>query len=385
MSTTYKLTKDIKQPPGTAAWSSSGNKPLTGASQGVTGSTDVPATQTQRPGTANIQQTGQANTSLIGVPSSAQRPISKPTSASQGSTQLSYSPSQNVMNAQSQLSSIIANRPSEFASGYTSQLNDIYNQILGREPFQYDLANDPMYQQLRQQYTQAGRNAMEDTMGQAAAHTGGYGSSYATTAGQQAYNDYLQQLGDRVPELYQMSRDAYDAEGDALQQQYALASDAYSREYGAWQDAYDRWLSDRDFAQAVQEADRNYALQSEALALDKLSLQQQQANADREYANADRDYYFDLASYMLDMGQTPPDSILLQAGLTQAEIDAIRAANKSSSGSSRSNKSSGSSGGLKATAAQKNVLKQMLKAASGSGKKVSTYVSPSSSMGSIFK
>ena len=42
---------------------------------------------------------------------------------------------------------------------------------------------------------------MKDTMGQAAALTGGYGSSYAESSAQQQYDAYLQQLGDIVPEL----------------------------------------------------------------------------------------------------------------------------------------------------------------------------------------
>ena len=59
---------------------------------------------------------------------------------------------------------------------------------------------------------------MEDTLGKAAALTGGYASSYAQSAGQQAYNGYLQELAALVPELRQAALDyqkeamAYKAE-----------------------------------------------------------------------------------------------------------------------------------------------------------------------------
>ena len=91
---------------------------------------------------------------------------------------------------------------------------------LNREDFQYDLNGDALYQQYKNQYQELGRNAMEDTMGQAAALTGGYGSSYAQNVGQQAYNSYMQQLGDVVPELYQLAYDRYQNKGDQLYKTY---------------------------------------------------------------------------------------------------------------------------------------------------------------------
>lgn len=45
----------------------------------------------------------------------------------------------------------------------SQQLKDLYDKIMGREKFQYDAANDPLYQQYRQMYVQQGRQAMADT------------------------------------------------------------------------------------------------------------------------------------------------------------------------------------------------------------------------------
>ncbi len=91
---------------------------------------------------------------------------------------------------------------------------------LNREDFQYDVNADALYQRYKDQYTQLGKRAMQDTMGQAAALTGGYSSSYAQSVGQQAYNRYLQQLGDVVPELYQLAYDRYRDKGDRLYKSY---------------------------------------------------------------------------------------------------------------------------------------------------------------------
>lgn len=62
-----------------------------------------------------------------------------------------------------------------------------FDGILNRKDFSYDMNNDQMYQQYRDAYMRQGQQAMRDTMGAASALTGGYGSTYAQTAGSQAY------------------------------------------------------------------------------------------------------------------------------------------------------------------------------------------------------
>lgn len=99
---------------------------------------------------------------------------------------------------------------------------DYLDLIANREDFSLDLNNDALYEQMRRDYINQGRMAMEDTMGQAAALTGGYGNSYAQTAGQQVYNQHLGALNDAIPELYQMGLDRYNAEGDRLLDLYSL-------------------------------------------------------------------------------------------------------------------------------------------------------------------
>lgn len=144
-----------------------------------------------------------------------------------------------------------------YANSYEGQLRDLYDQIVNRDKFRYDINGDALYQQYKDQYVQNGRLAMMDTMGQAAALTGGYGSSYGQAVGQQQYNAYLQQLNERIPELYGMAYDQYRDEGDRMAQQYAMLGDMASDEYAKYQDAYSRWANERDYAQRL--ADDAYA------------------------------------------------------------------------------------------------------------------------------
>ena len=319
-----------------------------------------------------------------------------------------YQPSQNVSAAMAELNNIIAKQPAAFQSGYQQQLQNVLNTILGREQFSYDMVSDPMYQMYRQQYAQAGKQAMQDTMGRAAALTGGYGSSYAQTAGQQAYNAHLQQLNDVVPELYAQARQAYNDEGDALAQQYSMLGDAYNREYSQYQDEYDRWQGERDYAagrydteraydqdsytqqlnywanMAAQEQDQanadrayNYGVQQDALSqqnwqtefdYNKMQDEIAQKNYDSEFEyqqkqdalsqenyekelsyqqmQAERDYSYDLAMAMLEAGKMPSDALLKAAGLSDEDIKTLKGSGSSGSsgGSSSSKKSSGSSG-----------------------------------------
>lgn len=128
----------------------------------------------------------------------------------------------------------------QYQSGYQADLNKAYNDILNRKKFSYDLGSDALYQQYKDQYVRGGKLAMQDTVGQAAALTGGYGNSWATTAGSQAYQQYLTGLNDKVPQLYQMALQAYEAEGDRLRGNYDLARGADADAYGRWQDGYER-------------------------------------------------------------------------------------------------------------------------------------------------
>lgn len=164
----------------------------------------------------------------------------------------------------------------KYAGTYDGQLKDLYDQIVNRDKFSYDINADMLYKQYANQYILNGKLAMMDSMGQAASLNGGYGSSYGQAVGQQTYNAYLQQLSDIVPELYAQAYDQYNAEGDKLLQQYAMIGDLADDEYGKYQDAYTRWANERDYAQEQADTayDRGY---NDYLA--KLS----QYNADREY------------------------------------------------------------------------------------------------------
>ena len=94
-----------------------------------------------------------------------------------------YVESETVKQADAALNAQLAQKPGAYQSKWQAQINDIINRILNREEFSYDLNGDALYQQYKDQYMRGGQRAMQDTMAEAAALTGGYGNSYASTAG----------------------------------------------------------------------------------------------------------------------------------------------------------------------------------------------------------
>ncbi len=163
-----------------------------------------------------------------------------------------YSKSQDVIGAETNKTNAENAYNTFVNNGFTFSQGDAYsdvmNKILNREKFSYDVNGDALYQQYKDKYIQQGKMAMADTMGQAAAMTGGYGNSYAASVGNQAYQASLQQLNDIIPQLYQMAYDRYNQEGQDLYNQYGMLSNERSTEYATWMDEGNRLGADRTYA-----------------------------------------------------------------------------------------------------------------------------------------
>lgn len=146
-----------------------------------------------------------------------------------------YRPSKQVTDSYKALQKAMNSGTPTFNSDYTKEMASAYQKFKNRGPFEYDMNNDALYNQYAKQYKALGNQAMQDTMGQAAQLSGGYGNSYATSAGQQAYNSYLQQLNDIVPQLYSQAYDKYNQEGQDILNTYNLAQQMYGNDWEKYQ------------------------------------------------------------------------------------------------------------------------------------------------------
>lgn len=136
------------------------------------------------------------------------------------------------------------NAPGAWTDPYKDKYMGYLNQYENRDPFSYDFNSDALYQQYKDQYIQQGQMAMMDTMGQAAAMTGGYGNSYAQTVGQQVYNQYLGQLNDKMPELYDRAYGRYQQEGQDMLNMYNAYLGLSDSEYNKYLGEVDNYYKD---------------------------------------------------------------------------------------------------------------------------------------------
>lgn len=169
-----------------------------------------------------------------------------------------YTESETVKQANALLQQQNANKPGAYQSQWQDEISDYLNRIENRDPFSYDVNQDALYQQYKDNYIQQGQMAMMDAMGQAQAMTGGYGSSYAQTVGQQAYNQQLNQLNNVVPELYQMAHDRYAYEGQQLQDMYNMYLGLENQDYGRYMDSLNAWAAERDYLANRYDSERDY-------------------------------------------------------------------------------------------------------------------------------
>ena len=167
--------------------------------------------------------------------------------------------------------------PGIYSSMYRDQLEAMADKILNQGAFSYDVNADALYQQMVDQYAQQGRLAMMDTMGHAQTMTGGYGNSYAQGAGQQAYQGYLRQANEQLPQFYAMALDRYDREQDALRDQYAMLLGQEEQDYGRYRDQLSDYYARLDRLQNQYNADRDYEYRKDR---DEIADKQWQAEMD---------------------------------------------------------------------------------------------------------
>lgn len=139
---------------------------------------------------------------------------------------------------------------------------------------------------------------MHDTMGRAAGLTGGYGSTYSQGVGQQAYDETMRGLTDKIPELEDRAFQRYKEQGDQIMTQFNIAN-----QLGAADQATRQRDQEWDFTQ------RQYADQ-----------QSQYQDKQRQQA------YENLSSAILTSGYQPTSDELTASGMTKEQADALRQA-----------------------------------------------------------
>lgn len=155
-----------------------------------------------------------------------------------------------------------AKAPAEYKIGtynsqYQPQIDEALNKITN---WSYDPMQDASYQALAKVYGERGNQAAKNSLADAAALNGGYGTSYAVSAAQQARNQYNQELAAHLPDLEQTAfnraQTTYNALMDIDNTMYGRFRDTegdrqwkYQQDYDAYRDRVgdDQWLYSQNY------------------------------------------------------------------------------------------------------------------------------------------
>ncbi len=184
------------------------------------------------------------------------------------------------------------NMPDEYESKYTDMIDDILDSIMNRPKFEYgteELNADPLYQMYADSYKRNAQLAMRDTMANATALSGGYGTSYAQSVGQQAYDATMAGLNDRALDFYDRAYGRYQDELQDLYNQMGVVTGLDATDYSRYRDEVSDYFTNRDYYnnRYNQEYGYDYGQYQDKLALQQWAEEYawQQAQADQAQAN----------------------------------------------------------------------------------------------------
>lgn len=112
--------------------------------------------------------------------------------------------------------------------------------------FSYDPEKDELYRQYKERYIEGGQNAADDAIARSAMRTGGMASSYATTAGALAYQDYMKGLNDKIPELSELAYQKWEDKQARLREKAEYGENMTEDEYSDWAMGRSAYLDKRD-------------------------------------------------------------------------------------------------------------------------------------------
>lgn len=161
---------------------------------------------------------------------------------------------------------------------------ELWKQLERRAPFSFRLNADALYRRYRALYAGQAEKAARNAEGRAAGLTGGYGSSWARNAAQDAAADWEKKRLGTAERLGGKARRVYEREEAALRSELKLADSAYEADYR-------RYEKDRSARASAAAKERSYAYRT--------------------------------AMALLKKGVLPSDETLAAAGISKADAAAL--------------------------------------------------------------
>lgn len=261
-----------------------------------------------------------------------------------------YRPSSAVNNYRNERDNALKKAQAMGDFSYESQYKDKIEGLLNNAEnmkfnFNYSLTDDPAYQTYRDQYVHNGQMAAQNAAAEAVAQTGGYGSTAAASASQQAYNESLTQLNQIVPDLYNAAYNRqwneFTNERDTLQE---LASAYQSLDQQGYDQALATWTNNfNQYITLAQQYNSNYQY------LDSAERAQYETKLDGLYnmlTSSQQQYSTNVGAYLDAMGTwAGAISDAANYDLNSAQLAETKRHNQATEAAARAASAGNSSGG----------------------------------------
>ena len=218
-----------------------------------------------------------------------------------------------------------ANPLPTYDDSYKTSSAEQLDKLLNWKEFSYDPNTDPVYQSYASTYAREGDRAMRDALASAAIGAGGM-NTYALSAAQQANNYYMAQLGDKIPELYQMAYDMYLQDRANAVENLGLTRDMDNTNWNRYMDETNIWNNNRNFDYGVMRDNNNEQL-------NVMGLLQNASNANmsnfftqmgfaQDAANTNMNNYYTQMGFAQDAANTNLNNYYTQMGFAQDAANA---------------------------------------------------------------
>lgn len=214
----------------------------------------------------------------------------------------------------------------QFKDSYKPQYDKQLNEMVNYKDFSYDVNSDPLYAQYKEMYNREGQRAMENTLAEVSARTGGIASSYATSAAAQANNYYAQQLADKIPDLYQMAYQQYADGYNRKSNNVSALMGARNFDLGLYDTQLGQYNADRNFSYGVYSDDYNRLGTNLSVLLDRDNTEYSRGQDELNNQWREReDARSRLQTYLAAGGDLNnlPAELRAASGLSDAEINAL--------------------------------------------------------------
>lgn len=107
---------------------------------------------------------------------------------------------------------------------FTEALDRTVNEYLSllNQPFKFDKKSSPYYNLYMEQYEKRAEQAAANAYSRSVANAGGYGSSYATLAAEQAAGEVWEDFDALVPSMYEAAKSEHEGRKTSLIEQYQI-------------------------------------------------------------------------------------------------------------------------------------------------------------------